>query len=91
VEHDAREMTIWICGVGKMLDYGAFSTAHYMLANKYKSMACNVPRLLTGEDPLERTACESVTTYLLVFLNAAAGIWGGVNFIVFRDQMYFGS
>lgn len=72
VLHEVQISHIYWLGIGVALTYGMFSITHFLLAVKYRKMATNVPRLLTGLPEKKETVCDAVVYWLLLSLNIAA-------------------
>jgi hypothetical protein len=73
-----------------MLCWSGFNAGHYLLANRYKAMAENIPRFLKGEKPVKQTSCATVRKWLLITANTVAGMMQGVNLILLRSELNYG-
>jgi hypothetical protein len=48
--------------------------AHYLLADKYRRMATNMPLILEGKQIVEKSACGKVVHWMLLVLNIAVPV-----------------
>lgn len=82
---EVKYVLMMVFGAG--LDYTGFCVAHYLLAVKYGRMAKNVPELLAGRPEPPPTRCQTISYWILLFLNSIVGFWDGAMIIIFRMRV----
>ena len=87
---DETDLMIILFGVGIGVYYTMFNVAHFLLAEKYSTIAKRIPAQLDGKPEPVVTTCDTVTWWVLLFCNVASGLVYGYSLIPYYRHTLLG-
>ena len=74
---------VTLLGVGLGVYYNLFNVSHFLLADKYSTIAKRIPAHLDGKPEPEVTSCDKATWWVLLICNSTSGLIYGYSLIPF--------
>lgn len=84
INRHKSELCVWLLGGGTGLQNVWFNLSHYMLADKYRTIAHKVPLKFDGKPEPEATTWDKVEYWSMIALNTLTGILQGYAIVSFR-------